>query len=249
MLRVDGLTKRYLPPSPLLRPFVRVAAAEPVDALRDVSLEVHPGQVVGLVGPNGAGKTTLIKIVATLLEATSGRVEVAGVDTAHAPRAARGHMGLMLADDRGAYVRLTGRQNLEFFGSMAGLDRAAARSRAGFLLERFGLDGADKMVFGYSAGMKSKLGLARALVGSPELLVLDEPTRSLDPVATTEAHAVIAEAAAAGAAVLLSSHRLDEVTSVCDRVVLVVGGEVRFAGPPGEATGLHALLVREMEEP
>lgn len=248
MLQVERLTKRYLPPPPLLRPFVRVAAAKPVDALRDVSFEVQPGEVVGLVGPNGAGKTTLIKIVATLLEQTSGRVQVAGHDTVEVPSEARRRMGLMLADDRGAYVRLTGRQNLEFFAAMAGLGRAEARSRAGHLLERLGLDGPDKMVFGYSSGMKSKLGLARALVGSPDLLVLDEPTRSLDPVATSEAHTVIAEAAAAGAAVLLSSHRLDEVTTVCDRVVLVVGGEARFTGPPGEATGLHALLVREMED-
>ena len=247
MLLVDELAKRYLPPSRLLRPFVRVAASRPVDALRGVSLDVGAGEIVGLVGPNGAGKTTLIKIVATLLEPSTGRVEVDGFDVSARPVEARRRTGLMLADDRGAYARLTGRQNLEFFAAMAGVPRAEARERAGELLDRLGLEGPDKMVFGYSSGMKSKLGLARALVGSPALLVLDEPTRSLDPVATAEAHTVITEAAAAGAAVLLSSHRLDEVTTVCDRVVLVVGGEARFTGVPGQAAGLHARLEREME--
>src|SRR4051794_5294451 len=104
MLRVEELAKTYAPPHPALRPFIRVAAREPVIALRNASLTVEPGEIVGLVGPNGAGKTTLIKIVATLLEPTAGRVLVDGVDTADDPARARRRIGLMFADDRAVYT-------------------------------------------------------------------------------------------------------------------------------------------------
>src|SRR5205823_272333 len=133
------VAKRYLPPPRLLRPLVRVAAREPVDALLGVSLGVEPGEVVGLVGPNGAGKTTLIKVVGSLLEPTRGRVRVAGRDVVRERRAAQANVGLVLAEDRGLYWRLTGRANLELFGVLYGLSRARARARAAELLDRLRL--------------------------------------------------------------------------------------------------------------
>jgi ABC-2 type transport system ATP-binding protein len=255
MLVVEDLGQRYLPPSSLMRPLIRVASPEPVDALRDVSLTVAPGEIVGLVGPNGAGKTTLIKILATVLAPTTGRASVAGHDVVTASEDARRHLGLMLADERSSYWRLTGRQNLEFFGVLSGLTRADARRRAGELLELFDLAGKDKMVFGYSAGMRSRLGLARALVARPPVLVLDEPTRSLDPLAMHAVHRVLQGAAEEGQAILLSSHQLDEVASICSRVAILIEGDLRFSGTSdqldtegkGAVAALGAFLAREAE--
>jgi ABC-2 type transport system ATP-binding protein len=255
MLVVDDLTKRYLPPSPLLRSLVRVAAREPVDALRSVSLSVEPGEVLGLVGLNGAGKTTLIKILATLLTPTAGRATVSGHDIVAEPVAVRRSLGLVLAEERAAYWRLTGRQNLEFFGVLAGLSRPAAQQRAAHLLGQLDLDDRDKMVFGYSAGMRSRLNLARALIADPPVLVLDEPTRSLDPLAIDAVHRLLKESAARGRTILLSSHQLSEVASICDRVVILIDGEVRFSGATadldtdgrGAVAALADLLAREAQ--
>jgi len=252
MLVVDDLTKQYPLPSRLLRPVMRVAADGAVDALRGVSLHVDPGEIVGVVGPNGAGKTTLVKIASTLLEPTSGRVLVGGRDVIRDASDARGLLGTMLADDRVVYWRLTGRQNLEFFAAMAGLSRPLARQRADEVLTQLGLAGRDRRVFGYSSGMRTLLNLGRAMLPRPPLLLLDEPTRSLDPLASRDIVAALRRIADDGAALLLTSHRLDEVVTLCDRVVVLVGGLVTFAGRPrdldhsdGPVAALIALLAAE----
>lgn len=254
MLRVEAITKWYLPPPPLLRPLVRVASPSPVQALKKVTMQVDQGEVVGLVGPNGAGKTTLIRVIATLLVPDDGTAHVHGFEVTRQPWEVRQHLGLVLEGDRGLYGRLTGRQNLEFFGVFAGLTPAMARQRADEQMRQTKLHQQDKLVFGYSSGMRARLSLARALLTNPSLLVLDEPTRSLDPVASTELGKLLRRLADQGRAVLLSSHRLDEVAAVCDRVVVLIDGEVRFAGPTrdlqeGERNGgaaLGALLAREV---
>ncbi|MGH8875113.1 MAG: ABC transporter ATP-binding protein, partial [Acidimicrobiia bacterium] len=233
-LELEEVSKQYLPPPPLLRPLIRVAAKHPVDALRDVSFTVDRGEVVGLVGPNGAGKTTLIRIISTLLEPGSGRAVVDGFDVMRHPEEVRRRLGLVLEADRGLYKRLTGKQNLEFFGIHAGLRREAARSRAEELLDRFGLADQDKLLFGYSSGMKVRLSLARALAADAPLLVLDEPTRSLDPLASFEVGQMLRELADRGHAILLSDHRLEELVSICDRVVVLVNGRVVYQGSPTE---------------
>ena len=231
MLEIETLSKVYPLPSPWLRPLIRVAARTPVLALDDVSFGVSAGEIVGLVGPNGAGKTTLIRIISTLLEPTSGRVMVAGHDVESEPMEARRRLGLVLEGERGLYARLTGAQNLEFFGVMAGLSPVRARQRATELMDQLGLTGRDKLVFGYSSGMKVRLSLARALLTAPPLLVLDEPTRSLDPVATTEVGRTLRQMAGeTGQAVLLSSHQLEEVVAVCDQVAILIAGELRYLG-------------------
>jgi ABC-2 type transport system ATP-binding protein len=227
MLQVEGITKVYDPPSGLLRFAVRTAHTAPVAALHGLDFEVRPGEVVGLVGPNGAGKSTLIRICASLLTPSSGRVLVDGVDIAHVSTLERAEIGLLLTDERALYWRLTGRENLRFFGVMAGLSRSAAGRRADALLERFDLAHRDRLVFGYSSGMRLRLGLARALLGDPKLLILDEPSRSLDPVASSELQVLLGQLASDGMAILLSSHRLDEVASVCDRVLVLVDGRQR----------------------
>jgi ABC-2 type transport system ATP-binding protein len=249
MLTVEGVTKVYSRPTGLQRFLIKSASDADVHALRGVDLSVRVGEVVGLVGPNGAGKTTLIKIISTLLDATSGTTTVGGYDVSADAVAVRKRIGLVLADDRSLYWRLTGRQNLEFFGVMQGLGWKAASRRADEMLARVGLADRDKLVFGYSSGMRARLSIARAMLGRPPLLILDEPTRALDPVATAAVGQLLRANAAEGVAVLLSSHRLDELEAVSDRVVAIVGGAVRFDGTVAQLSGeasfadaLHALL-------
>jgi ABC-2 type transport system ATP-binding protein len=250
-LQIVGVGKRYPPPPWFLRPVMRTAHSGTVDALRDVTFDVAEGEIVGLVGPNGAGKTTLIKVITTLLTPSAGSVRIDGIDLATSPAQARTRLGLVLTDDRSSYWRLDGRRNLTFFGVLAGLPPAAAAARADELLCLLGLADRDKRVMGYSSGMRSALGIARALVAEPALVVLDEPTRSLDPLASAKVAELLRAEAAQGRSVLLSSHRMEEVASLCDRVVVLVKGEVRFVGRPADApdgpsaNGLLALLERE----
>jgi ABC-2 type transport system ATP-binding protein len=228
------VTKRFEPPPWWLRPVLRVASSEPVCALSDVTFRVDPGEVVGLVGPNGAGKTTLLKIITGLLRPSEGSVILDGFDATDQPRLAARHLGLVLEGDRGIYDRLTGRQNLEFFGVMVGLSPTEARRRTGELLEMLDLADRDKLTFGYSAGMRMRLSLGRALLVDPRIVVLDEPTRSLDPVASRFVVRLVRDLASEGRAVLLSNHRLDEVVDSCSRVLALIGGRLRFVGDPAE---------------
>jgi ABC-2 type transport system ATP-binding protein len=253
MLDVRGVSKVYEPPPPWLRPLVKTAVSTPVHALRDVSLRVDRGEIVGLVGPNGAGKTTLIKIISTLLAPTRGQATVDGFDVDTDGPLVRRRLGVVLEGDQGLYDRLTGLQNLEFYGRLGGLSRAAARTRAIELMELLELDGGDKLVFGYSAGMKVRLSICRALLTDPSLVILDEPTRSLDPIVSRLAMRLFRDLAEEGRAVLLSNHRLDEIVATCTRVVAIVDGDVRFEGAPAELAGstgdaaaaLSDLLERE----
>ncbi len=161
MLQVEGVTKIYSRPTGLQRLVIKSASDVDVHALDGVDLVVKPGEVVGLVGPNGAGKTTLIKIIATLLDATGGTTTVGGFDVTTDPVAVRQRIGLVLADDRSLYWRLTGRQNLEFFGVMQGLGWKAASRRAGEMLlaRRLGRPGQD--------GVRLLVGNAGATVDRP----------------------------------------------------------------------------------
>jgi ABC-2 type transport system ATP-binding protein len=249
MLSVDSVHQTFPPPRSVQRLLIRGASDEPVPVLHGIDVRVERGEVVGLIGPNGAGKTTLIKIISALLDQTSGHVTVDGFDTLDDPMAVRRRLGLVLADDRSVYWRMTGRQNLEFFGAMHGLSATEAQRRTAEMMERLELAHRDKLVFGYSTGMRARLCIARALLHEPPLLVLDEPTKALDPVATAEVGELVRQLAADGAAVLLSSHRLDEIEAVCDRIVVMMSGRITFSGTVAELAGdrsfvgaLHELL-------
>lgn len=184
---------------------------------------------MGLVGPNGAGKSTLIRLLAGLLEPSGGTIEIDGRELSDSQMASHG-LGLILEGDQGLYSRLTGAQNLEFFGVMSGLRVEAARRRAAELMASFELADKDKLVFGYSSGMKLKLSLARALIADPPIVLLDEPTRSLDPIASVEAGKLLRRLADDDRAILISNHRIDEVVSVCDRIMVLLDGTLRFNG-------------------
>lgn len=248
ILAVYDVTKIYEPPPRWLRPLIRTAASGPVPALRGVSLSVHSGEIVGLVGPNGAGKTTLIKLITTLLQPTAGQVSVDGYDTDRQPYHVRDRIGLVLEGDQGLYGRMTGLQNLEFYGRLAGMGRTTARRRGTEVLAMLELTAQDKLVFGYSAGMKMRLSIGRAIMPDPPLLVLDEPTRSLDPVASRSTGRLFRELAETGRAILLSSHRLDEVLDVCSRLIAIVDGVVRFSGTARDLARTPADAARALSD-
>ncbi len=217
-----------------------------VEALRDVDLKVGPGQVHVLLGPNGAGKSTLIRILAAGLLPDSGRVEVAGIDAQADPRQARARIGLVLADERSFFWRLTGVQNLAFFAALHGFGRKQAIERSRQVLEQVGLaELADRRVDRYSTGMKASLALARALLDDPAVLLLDEPTRSLDPIATVAVRELVIDLARRkGTAVLFATHDLHEAAAVADTVSVLVRGAVaaRLAGGT-DAGALEAALL------
>lgn len=202
-----------------------------VTALAGVDLEVQPGEIFGLLGPNGAGKTTLIKCLTTLLLPDSGEMRVNGHDVQREADAVRASLGCLLAGERGLYGKLTGRENLEYNGALYALPRAECRRRAAEWIERLGLGAvADRAVEGYSAGQKMKLAFARALIPPAPLLVLDEPTNTLDVPSARELRAVVRELNQAGRTVLLTTHQMVEAEELCGRVAIIDRGQVAACG-------------------
>jgi ABC-2 type transport system ATP-binding protein len=248
VLDVRGVARSYDPPQGLLRLLTRSASDHRVVALDGVDLQATAGQVVGLVGPNGAGKSTLIRIISGLLDADRGSVSIAGADPSVERSAPTRALGLVLADDRSLYWRLTGRQNLQFHAALYGMGADAAAARADELLETVDLADRDRRVFGYSTGMRASLAVARALVHDPPILVLDEPTRSLDPVTARRTCEMVRRLADDGRAVLMSSHRLDELERISDEIVVLVGGNVRFSGTTESLRGANRSVAEQLEE-
>jgi ABC-2 type transport system ATP-binding protein len=201
-------------------------------AVDHLDLTVQPGEIFGLLGPNGAGKTTTILMLLGLSEPTSGKAQVAGFDPTRQPLEVKRRVGY-LPDDVGFYGGLTGRQNLRYTAALNGLDRHTGDERIGGLLEQVGLAGsADRPVEQYSRGMRQRLGLADALVKEPSVIILDEPTASIDPAGVAEVLDLIrALAHDRGVTVLLSSHLLHQVHQVCDRVAIFRSGRILAQGP------------------
>jgi ABC-2 type transport system ATP-binding protein len=248
MLQVQGVRRTYQPVKGFLRALTRTATDVPVEALRGIDFTVRRGRILGLVGPNGAGKTTLIRIVAGLLDPDEGRVLVNGHDPSVDHVAAARSVGLVLADDRSLYWRLTGRQNLEFHGALYGLSRAAASARADEVLATAGLDDVTRRVFGYSTGMRARLAIARALIADPPVLVLDEPTRSLDPLAARDTCDMLRNLADGGRAVLLASHRLEELERIADDIAVLIDGRVQFLGSLEELRVQGDTIMTRLEQ-
>jgi ABC-2 type transport system ATP-binding protein len=208
-----------------------------VEALRGVSFRVGWGEVYGLLGPNGAGKTTTVKIVATLLEPDEGDALVAGYSSVREPLRVRERIGVMLSVERGFFWKLTGRENLMYFGMLYGLEGRELEERVDGLLELTGLRGlgGDRKRFeDMSLGMRARLGLARALLRDPPVLILDEPTLGLDPPSARMVRGLLRRLAGEGKAVLLTTHNMFEAEIVCDRVGIISGGRVVAEGAPGE---------------
>ncbi|KPH97296.1 ABC transporter related protein [Actinobacteria bacterium OK074] len=204
----------------------RTRAGE-VTALGEVDLSLEAGELVGLLGLNGAGKTTLLKIASTLLLPSSGTVRVCGHDVVTRPREAQRRLALVLGGDRGLYARLSARDNLRFFASLAGLRGAPLKRAADEAIGFVGLDAAaGRPVETYSKGMRQRLHLAIGMVTRPQLLLLDEPTVGLDWTEAVKIRAAVARMRDEGTAVLLTSHYLQDIEQLADRVVVLHQGRV-----------------------
>lgn len=213
-------------------------------AVRDVSFDVRRGSFFGIVGPNGAGKTTTLSMVTGLLRPTTGSASVLGIDVWREAAQARAHVGI-LPDRLRVFDQLTGAQLLYYTGVLRGLEADEARSRAASLLAAFEIGAAaDRLVVDYSAGMTKKIALASALIHSPELLVLDEPFESIDPVSAGQLTDILFDYVARGGTVMLSSHSMDLVQRVCDHVAVIVRGELLAQGTVAEVRGDVTLEER-----
>lgn len=246
-IEVIELKKAFMPPRGIMKWAIKSPLAQPVIAVDSINLRVPFGSIFGLIGANGAGKTTLIKMLCTLLWPTSGTAIINGNDIRQHEIEVRKSIGLVVADERSFYWRLTGRQNLDFFAALYDLNKVEADSRIRELLELTGLvSAANSMFYSYSAGMKQKLAIARALMIRPKVLFLDEPTRSIDPVTAREIKSFIKEVLVEqhGVTVFMTSHRLEEIEQLCDQISVLNTGKILFNGTVAQLRDMVNLKQR-----
>jgi ABC-2 type transport system ATP-binding protein len=214
-----------------------------VQALKGISLEVKQGEIFGLLGPNGAGKTTLIKILTTLLLPTSGDAWINGYNITKEENKVRASVGCMLMGERGLYWKLTGRENLEYFGALYHLEPSTRHARASQIIEQLKLDEiADRMVESYSSGQKMSLAFGKALINDAPLLVLDEPTNTLDVPSASALRTIVRQLNTQGKTVIYTTHIMSEAETLCDRVAIIDRGELLALGTVDE---LKTSLQRE----
>ncbi len=205
-----------------------------VRAVDGVSFTAQDGQITGLLGPNGAGKTTTLRMLYTLMRPDKGQVLVDGRDAAVETVAVRKSLGV-LPDARGLYKRLTARENIRYFADLQGVPEADARPREQRLIEALGMaDIAERRTEGFSQGQRVKTAIARALIHDPKNVLLDEPTNGLDVMSTRAMRAFLQQLKAEGRCVLFSSHIMQEVALLCDRIVVIAKGHVVAQGTPDE---------------
>ena len=243
MIDVQGLSKHFI-----VRErgslFAMKAKSSSVTAVDNVSFTARDGEVTGLLGPNGAGKTTTLRMLSTLLTPDSGHAQIDGADLARERAIVRQRLGV-LGDAKGLYWRLTARENITYFGRLQGMSDTDAKRRADVLIDELGLrELSDRPTQGFSQGERMKVAIARALVHNPQTVLLDEPTNGLDIMSTRSMRELIRGLKAQGKCVLFSSHIMQEVAALCDRVVIINKGHAVFSGTPQEVlatTGLDSL--------
>ena len=238
MIRVDTVAKRF----------------GAVEALKDVSFTARNGRITGLLGPNGAGKSTCLRILYTVLAPDSGTATIDGIDVVAVPIAARRKLGV-LPHNAGLYPHLNARENIAYFGELQGLSRREFEPRVEALLVRLELtEIADRRAKTFSQGERTKVALARALVHEPSHLLLDEPSNGLDVMATRSLRQWLRELKAEGRCIILSSHIMQEVTALCDDIVIIAHGRVVALGTPDELqerfgqTSLEDIFVQTVAQ-
>ena len=205
-----------------------------VNAVAGVGFEAHDGQITGLLGPNGAGKTTTLRMLYTLMKPDRGSIEVDGIDVGKDANAVRRSLGV-LPDARGVYKRLTARENITYFGELHGMSAAQVAERTRALAEALQMeDVLDRHCEGFSQGQRTKTAIARALVHDPRNVILDEPTNGLDVMTTRGLREFLRQLRAEGRCVIFSSHIMQEVAALCDRIVIIANGRVMAEGTPEE---------------
>ena len=205
-----------------------------VTAVDGVSFTAHDGQITGLLGPNGAGKTTTMRMLYTLMAPDRGQVTVDGIDATQDPVAVRRALGV-LPDARGVYKRLTARENIAYFGELHGLSSAQIAARTQALSDALDMgDILDRQTEGFSQGQRTKTAIARALVHDPRNVILDEPTNGLDVMTTRAMRGFLRQLREEGRCVIFSSHIMQEVAALCDRIVIIAKGTVVAAGTADE---------------
>jgi sodium transport system ATP-binding protein len=218
MIRVEGLRKRF----------------GAVTAVDDVSFEARDGAITGLLGPNGAGKTTTLRMLYAVMRPDAGAIHVDDVDAVAAPQAAQAHLGVM-PDGFGLYPRLTAREHIHYFGELQGVTGNTLRTRTTELLELLDMTAiADRRTAGFSHGERTKVALARALVHGPRNVLLDEPTNGLDVMSTRTVRTIVRRLRDSGHCVLFSSHVMQEVSALCDAIVVIASGRVVAHGTPDD---------------
>ena len=230
-ISIKNISKTYPQAFPRLRKFFGMKVEENIEALKNVSFDIGESEIFGLIGKNGAGKTTLTKIIATLVQPTNGSVNVKGFDSVKDDVKVRSLIGLATAEERSFYWRLTSTQNLMFFSRLYGMTDKDAKIRINELFEQLDLvDLAKRRFSDLSTGNKQRLAVARALIPKPPILLLDEPTRSLDPVSAANMRKLINSLE--GISILLTSHNLSEIEELCSRIAVISKGVIRAVDTP-----------------
>jgi ABC-type multidrug transport system ATPase subunit len=234
-IAIESVEKSFPPTRSGWRTFLQPFEKPTAVALSGLTFEVRQGEALALLGANGAGKSTLLRILATLLLPTRGTARLAGYDAVRQPREVRRRLGYHAGTDHGFYARLTGRENLEFFGRLNHLSTTVTTQRIALLDEQFRLGEAlDRQVRTLSSGTVQRLSLVRALVHQPSVLLLDEPTRSLDAIAAMEFRRFLKKeiVRAAGTSLLFASHTLPEVELLADRIAVIDRGRLLACDTP-----------------
>ena len=260
MIEISGLAKRFTVENPK-----KLSEQEKKDprlkgryfqSVRDVSFTCEKGQVLGLLGPNGAGKTTTLRMLSTALKPDSGKVIIGGEDVLSNPNIARKKIGF-LSSSTGLYGRLSGRENISYFGELHGISKNVINARIEELADLLDMQTfLDRRAENFSSGMKQKVSIARAVIHEPELVVLDEPTTGLDIMATSTVMEFIQRLKDKGTPVIFSTHHLDEVQALCDKVTVINQGETVFndslaafsalSGNGAEAGQMHKSFLKTL---
>lgn len=202
-----------------------------ITAVDEINFQVNKGEIFGLLGENGAGKTTTLRMLATMLQPTSGYAMLGGLNVVKEPEKVRAHIGILFGGETGLYDRLTASENIAYFGELNGIDRAAIEERSTQLADAFGMqEFMDRRASKLSKGMKQKVAFARSIIHNPDIMLFDEPTSGLDVSAAREVHTFILKCKAEGKTILFSSHTMKEVDKLCDRIGIIHKGRLVETG-------------------